>query len=60
MNKPFAVGIIGPGAIAHKMAHTLRDMEGVELHAVASRSQEKAEAFMATMEATSSKPTGLV
>lgn len=33
----FKVGIIGAGHIARKMAHTLRDMEGVESHAVASR-----------------------
>ena len=26
----FKVGIIGAGHIARKMAHTLRDMEGVE------------------------------
>lgn len=41
----FKVGIIGAGHIARKMAHTLRDMEGVEAYAVASRSKEKAEAF---------------
>lgn len=32
----FKVGIIGAGHIARKMAHTLRDMEGVESYAVAS------------------------
>ena len=32
----FKVGIIGAGHIARKMAHTLRDMEGVEPYAVAS------------------------
>ena len=36
----FKVGIIGAGHIARKMAHTLRDMEGVEPYAVASRNQE--------------------
>ena len=39
----FKVGIIGAGHIARKMAHTLRDMEGVEPYAVASRNQENAE-----------------
>ena len=41
----FKVGIIGAGHIARKMAHTLRDMEGVEPYAVASRNQENAEGF---------------
>ncbi len=45
MSKPFAVGIIGTGHIAAKMALTLRDMDGVELHAVASRRQETADEF---------------
>jgi predicted dehydrogenase len=45
MSKPFAVGIIGTGSIAAKMAHTLRDMEGVELYAVASRRQATADEF---------------
>ncbi len=39
--------MIGAGSIARKMAHTLRDMEGVELRAVSSRSREKAEGFAA-------------
>ena len=43
----FKVGIIGAGHIARKMAHTLRDMEGVEPYAVASRNQENAEGFAA-------------
>jgi len=42
----FKVGIIGAGHIARKMAHTLRDMEGVEPYAVASRNQENAEGFL--------------
>lgn len=41
----FKVGIIGAGHIARKMAHTLRDMEGVEPYAVASRNLENAEGF---------------
>ena len=41
----FKVGIIGAGHIARKMAHTLRDMEGVESYAVASRNLENAEGF---------------
>jgi len=38
-------GIIGLGNIAHKFASDILTVEGSELHAVASRSQEKAEAF---------------
>ncbi len=45
MNKPFAVGIVGTGWIAGRMAETLRGMQGVELYAVASRRQETADAF---------------
>ena len=41
----FKVGIIGAGHIARKMAHTLRDMEGVEPYAVASRNFGNAESF---------------
>ena len=37
----FKVGIIGAGHIARKMAHTLRDMEGVEPYAVASRNHTR-------------------
>jgi predicted dehydrogenase len=47
MSKPFAIGIIGTGGIASKMARTLREMEGAELYAVASRRQETADAFAA-------------
>lgn len=39
------IGIIGPGHIAHKMAQTVAETEGVRLYAVASRSGEKAEKF---------------
>lgn len=38
-------GIIGLGRIAHKFASDLLSVEGCELHAVASRSQDKANAF---------------
>jgi predicted dehydrogenase len=38
-------GIIGLGRIAHKFAQDLMTVEGCELYAVASRSQEKANAF---------------
>ena len=41
----FNVGIIGAGHIARKMAHTLRDMKGVEPYAVASRNYENAQGF---------------
>ncbi|RIA09416.1 putative dehydrogenase [Flavobacteriaceae bacterium MAR_2010_72] len=38
-------GIIGLGKIAHKFAEDLKTVSNCELYAVASRSQEKAEAF---------------
>ena len=38
-------GIIGLGNIAHKFAKDLMTVEGCELYAVASRSQDKANAF---------------
>lgn len=38
-------GILGLGKIAHKFAEDLRKVSNAELHAVASRSQEKAGAF---------------
>jgi predicted dehydrogenase len=47
MERAFGVGIIGTGSIARKMAHTLREMAGVELVAVASRKQESADAVSA-------------
>jgi predicted dehydrogenase len=45
--KEFKVGIIGPGRIAGKMGHTLRDMSGARLYAVASRDMGQAQAFAA-------------
>ena len=41
----FKVGIIGAGWIAHKMAEALRPLKDVEVHAIASRSIEKAKSF---------------
>lgn len=41
----FRIGILGAGHIAEKMARTAASMPGVEIHAVASRSLEKAEEF---------------
>ncbi len=43
--KPFRVGIIGAGWIAHKMSISLAPLDGYEVSAIASRSLEKAEAF---------------
>ena len=40
-------GILGPGKIAHKFAQDLALVPGARLHAVASRSQEKARQFAA-------------
>jgi predicted dehydrogenase len=45
-------GIIGLGNIAHKFATDLLTIEGAELYAVASRSQEKADAFAKQFQAT--------
>ncbi|MDR0824181.1 MAG: Gfo/Idh/MocA family oxidoreductase, partial [Prevotella sp.] len=39
------IGIMGTGWIAEKMAETIRGMENAEAYAVASRQQEKANAF---------------
>ncbi|MBO4826088.1 MAG: Gfo/Idh/MocA family oxidoreductase [Prevotella sp.] len=39
------VGIVGAGWIAEKAAITLKDLEGVDCYAIASRTLEKAEAF---------------
>lgn len=39
------IGILGAGHIAHKMAYTVSQMEGYEVWAVASRSQENADNF---------------
>ena len=44
-NKTMRVGIIGTGWIAEKAAITLNGLDTVEAYAIASRSQEKAEAF---------------
>jgi len=39
------IGILATGGIAHKMAKTLSEMDGVTKYAVASRTKEKANAF---------------
>lgn len=38
-------GIVAPGRIAHKFAQDLQKVEGARIHAVASRSVERAQAF---------------
>jgi len=43
------IGILGTGNIARKMANTIHMMKGEELYAVASRSQERADAFAKEM-----------
>ncbi|MBE6339585.1 MAG: Gfo/Idh/MocA family oxidoreductase [Bacteroidales bacterium] len=43
--KPFRVGIIGAGWIAHKMTISLASLDGYEVSAIASRSLEKATIF---------------
>ena len=43
--KAMRVGIIGAGWIAQKAAITLKELEGVDCYAIASRTLEKAEAF---------------
>ena len=48
MNRTFNWGIIGPGKIAHKFAQDLSLLPGAKLHAVASRSLEKAQDFART------------
>ena len=45
MAKVFNWGIIGLGKIAHKFAQDLQGMKSARLHAVASRSYQKAEVF---------------
>ncbi len=45
MSKKIKWGIIGLGKIAHKFAEDLQRIPNAELHAVASRSQEKAKTF---------------
>lgn len=44
-NQNMKVGILGAGSIAHVMARTICQMEGVELSAVGSRSLDKAREF---------------
>jgi len=51
-NKKIRWGIIGLGKIAHKFAKDLLTIEDVELYAVASRTQDKAEAFANKYNAT--------
>lgn len=41
----FKFGILGAGHMSERMADTIRRMKGVELYAVASRTEEKAKAF---------------
>lgn len=50
--KVYNWGIIGLGKIAHKFAQDLEVGKNMRLHAVASRSQERAEKFAATYGAT--------
>jgi len=45
-------GILGLGKIAHKFASDLKTVSGCELHAVASRNQEKADEFAQIFQAT--------
>ena len=47
MEKKLHVGIVGAGWIAEKAAITLRELATVECYAIASRSQQKADAFAA-------------
>ena len=52
MHKIINWGIIGLGNIAHKFASDLLTVEGAKLYAVASRNQEKADAFASKYNAT--------
>lgn len=45
MKRIFNWGIVGPGKIAHKFARDLQVLPNARIHAVASRSQERAAAF---------------
>mgnify|MGYP000129671137 CR=1 FL=1 len=51
MHKTINWGIIGLGGIAHKFATDLLTVEGANLYAVASRNQDKADAFANTYKA---------
>jgi len=42
---PFRWGVLAPGRIAHRFAQALDSVEGARLHAVASRSPERSQAF---------------
>ena len=44
-NKDFNVGVVGTGWIAEKAAITLNGLDGFKCYAIASRTQEKADAF---------------
>ena len=52
MHKTVNWGIIGLGNIAHKFATDLLTVQGANLHAVASRNQEKANSFASKYNAT--------
>lgn len=45
MSKQYNWGIIGPGKIAHKFAKGLAVIKNARLHAIASRSEDRAKAF---------------
>ena len=55
--KPIRWGIIGLGKIANKFAQDLLTIENTQLYAVASRSQEKANAFASKYKATKAYAT---
>lgn len=42
---PFRWGILAPGRIAHRFAQALEEVDGARLHAVASQSPERGQAF---------------
>lgn len=47
MTRTYKWGILGPGKIAHRFADAVRNVPGSSIYAVASRDQERAEAFAA-------------